>query len=155
MTYFDIRRARQRAEARQDVPFDDQGQVTVFVVLIAVAVVMFAGLVVDGGLALAAKVRALGEAQEAARSGAQAIDLVAYRDTGTVRLVPPEAHRRAQAYLSSTGATGTVTTTPTRITVTVTAHRRTQLLGLVGVETLTVTASGVAHPVHGVEGPER
>ncbi|MEV0225227.1 hypothetical protein [Streptomyces sp. NPDC050704] len=133
---------------------DDSGQITVFVVLLAAAVVMFAALVLDGGLALAAKVRAIGEAQEAARSGAQAIDLTAYRQDGTLRLVPGEARRRAQAYLASTGDTGTVAVTADTVTVTVTAHQRTQLLGLLGVETLSVTATGSAHPVRGVDTAE-
>ncbi|MFF9897728.1 pilus assembly protein TadG-related protein [Streptomyces longispororuber] len=134
---------------------DDGGQVTVFVVLVTTAVVMFTGLVVDGGLAMAAKVRALGEAQEAARAGAQAIDLDAYRKDGSVHLLPGEARRRALDYLDSTGDTGIVRITATTVTVTVTAHRRTQLLGLIGVDSLTVTGTGKARPVHGVEAPER
>lgn len=132
----------------------DGGQITVFVVLLAAAVVMFAALVLDGGLALAVKIRAIGEAQEAARSGAQAVDLAAYRRDGTLRLVPDQARRQAHTYLASTGDSGTVTATTDTVTVTVTAHQRTQLLGLLGVGTLTVTATGSAHPVHGVETAE-
>ncbi|MFD5696497.1 Tad domain-containing protein [Streptomyces lasiicapitis] len=149
MTRPGVQRESRRLPAR-----GDDGQVTVFVVLITVAVVMFAGLVVDGGLALAAKVRAIGEAQEAARSGAQAIDLAAYRSNGSVRLLPDEAHRRAHDYLTSTGDTGTVETTSTTVTVKVTAHQRTQFLSLLGIDTLTVTATGSAQPAHGVEAPE-
>ncbi|WP_037824371.1 pilus assembly protein TadG-related protein [Streptomyces sp. NRRL B-1347] len=143
-------RGLQRARSRRD-----EGQVAVFVVLVTVAVVMFAGLVVDGGLALAAKVRAIGEAQEAARSGAQAIDLAAYRNNGSVRLLPAEARRRAHEYVAATGDTGRVKTTTSTVTVTITAHQRTQFLGLLGLDTLTVTATGTAHPVQGVEAPER
>jgi len=43
---------------------------------------LVAGLVIDGGLGLAAEVRATDEAQSAARAGAQAIDLAAYRQAG-------------------------------------------------------------------------
>ena len=133
---------------------DDNGQVTPFVVILAVAIVMFAGLLVDGGLALAAKVRAIGEAQEAARAGAQALDLAAYRDSGTVRLVPDQARTLSQTYLASTSDTGTVTVTGDTVTVTVTAHQHTQLLGLLGLDSLTVTGTGSAHPVRGVTAPE-
>ncbi|MCT9080468.1 TadE/TadG family type IV pilus assembly protein [Streptomyces fulvoviolaceus] len=133
---------------------DDDGQVTPFVVILALAIVMFAGLVVDGGLALAAKVRAIGEAQEAARAGAQALDLSAYRDSGTVRLVPGQARTLAQTYLASTGDTGMVTVNGDTVTVTVTAHQGTQLLGLLGVDMLTVTGTGSAHPARGVLTPE-
>jgi hypothetical protein len=134
----------------------DGGQITVFVVVLTVAVVMFAGLVLDGGLALAAKVRAIGEAQEAARNGAQALDLAAYRADGTVRLVPGQARTLAQDYLGSTGDTGTVTVTsdPATVTVTVTARQHTQFLGLLGLDSLTVTGTGSAHPVYGVTVPD-
>lgn len=133
---------------------DDRGQITAFVVVFTAAVVMFAGLVLDGGLSLAAKIRALGEAQEAARAGAQALDLAAYRRDGTVRLVPAQARALALRYLAATGDQGTVTATPEAVTVTVTARQHTQLLNLAGLHTLTVTATGSAHPVRGIDTPD-
>src|SRR5437879_13812394 len=86
----------------------DDGRVTAFVVIMTTAVLAFSGLVLDGGLALAAKVRAIGEAQEAARAGAQAIDLSAYRSTGALQLVPAEASIRARNYLAAAGRYGTL-----------------------------------------------
>lgn len=133
---------------------DDGGQVTAFIVIFTAAVVMFAGLVLDGGLALSAKVRAIDEAQEAARAGAQALDLAAYRRDGAVRLVPGQARALAKRYLAATGDTGTVAVTGDTVTVTVTAHQRTQLLTVVGLRTLTVTGTGSAHPVRGINAPE-
>ncbi|MFF4506666.1 TadE/TadG family type IV pilus assembly protein [Streptomyces sp. NPDC001401] len=133
---------------------DENGQVTPFVVILAIAIVMFVGLVVDGGLALAAKARAIGEAQEAARAGAQALDLAEYRESGTVRLVPGQARTLAQTYLASTGDTGTVTVSGDTVTVAVTAHQHTQLLGLLGLDSLTVTSTGSAHPARGINAPE-
>lgn len=133
---------------------DDRGQVTAFIVIFTAAVVMFAGLVLDGGLALSAKVRAIDEAQEAARAGAQALDLAAYRRDGTVRLVPGQARTLAQRYLATTGDTCVVTVTVDTVTVTVTAHQRTQLLTVLGLHTLTVTGTGSAHPVRGIDAPE-
>jgi hypothetical protein len=135
-------------------PQEDEGQVMAFLVIFTAAVVMFAGLLVDGGLALSAKVRAIDEAQESARAGAQALDLTAYREHGTVRLVPVQARTLAQRYLASTADTGTVTVTGDTITVTVTAHQHTQLLDLLGLRTVTVTATGSAHPVRGIDAPE-
>src|SRR6266496_3713638 len=82
---------------------DQSGRVTAFVVIMVTAILLFAGLVLDGGLALAAKVRALGEAQEAARAGAQEIDLAAYRADGTLRLAPQQASAAARNYLAATG----------------------------------------------------
>ncbi|MGW8375400.1 TadG family pilus assembly protein [Streptomyces sp. ODS28] len=132
----------------------EEGQVTAFVVVLAAAVLLFAGLVLDGGLALAAKVRAIGEAQEAARNGAQALDLAAYRRDGTLQLLPAEARQRAHAYLTATPDTGRIRASTNSITVTVTARQPTQLLGLLGLETLTVSATGSAHPVRDAQAPE-
>jgi len=135
-------------------PADDRGQITAFVVIFASAVILFAGLVLDGGLALAAKTRALGEAQEAARAGAQALDLAAYRKSGAVRLVPAQARALAERYLASTGDTGSVIATAQAVTVTVTARQHTQLLGVAGLHVLTATSTATAHPVRGVDAPE-
>lgn len=128
----------------------DEGRVTAFVVVFTIGILALAGLTLDGGLALAAKVQANGQAQAAARAGAQAIDLTAYRDTGTLRLVPAQAVADAQSYLAGIGASGTVTVSGDTVTVAVTATEHTHLLGMVGISSLTVHGQGSAHPQHGV-----
>ena len=143
-TAFDRRWSRLRA--------DESGRVTAFVVIIVTAVLAFGGLVLDGGLALAAKVRALGEAQEAARAGAQEIDLAAYRADGTLRLAPQQASDAARNYLAAAGHTGTVSIAGNAVTVTVTVSQPTQLLGSIGIGSLTVTGTGQAQPQHGIAG---
>ena len=50
-----------RASGRRD----ERGQVTAFVVIFMAVLVLFAGLVIDGGYTLAAKRRAMNEAQAA------------------------------------------------------------------------------------------
>jgi len=131
---------------------DEHGRVTAFVVIIAVAALLFAGLVLDGGLALAAKVRAIGEAQEAARAGAQEIDLAAYRADGSLRLAPQQASAAARNYLSAAGHSGTVSVNGNTINVTVTINERTQLLGLAGIGSITVIGAGQAQPQRGISG---
>ncbi|TWP46088.1 hypothetical protein FKR81_37395 [Lentzea tibetensis] len=121
-----------------------------FVVTITLAILVLAGLALDGGLALAAKVKANGQAEAAARAGAQAIDLAAYRSGGTLQLVPVHAVANAQGYLAAVGALGTVTVSGDTVTVTITAAQPTQLLGLVGVSRLPVHGVGSAHPQRGV-----
>src|SRR5450755_3943975 len=64
----------------------EQGQITVFVVVIMVALLAVAGLVYDGGRALAAKTTAIDIAQEAARAGAQQVNLASFRASGQVML---------------------------------------------------------------------
>jgi hypothetical protein len=126
----------------------DEGQVSAFVVTVLVAILALGGLTLDGGLALAAKVRANDQAEAAAHAGAQALDLGVYRATGTVRLVPADATAQARDYLARAGQTGTVA--GDTVTVTVTATYRTQLLALVGIPALRVHGSASAHPVRGV-----
>lgn len=126
----------------------DDGQVTAFVVVLMLGVLTLAGLTLDGGLALAATTRATGQAEAAARAGAQAVDLTAYRATGALRLQPTEAIAHARAHLAAEGATGTVTASTTTVTVTVTTTEHTQLLGLIGITTFTVQGQGTAQPQH-------
>jgi hypothetical protein len=121
------------------------GRVTAFVIVVAVAILALAGLCLDGGLALAAKITANGQAEAAARAGAQAIDLTVYRATDRLQLVPDQAVLNAEGYLASVGASGTVSVSGDTVTVTITATQDTQLLGLVGISSLTVHATGSAH----------
>src|SRR5947209_2178517 len=79
---------------------DDSGQVAAFVVIFAAALILMAGLVIDGGLGLAAARRANNEAQAAARAGAQAIAEDVYRSTGKVTLGKPQAEGQAQQYVT-------------------------------------------------------
>ncbi|MCE7011724.1 pilus assembly protein TadG-related protein [Kibdelosporangium philippinense] len=141
-----------RRQALHRLREDQDGRVTAFVVIIVTAILLFAGLVLDGGLALAAKVRALGEAQEAARAGAQEIDLAAYRAEGTLRLVPHQASAAARNYLAAAGHTGIVSVAGNTVNVTVMVSQSTQLLGLVGIGSITVTATGQAQPQRGISG---
>ncbi len=132
----------------------DAGVVTAFTVVFVTALILVAGLVLDGGLALAAKVRAIHTAEEAARAGAQAVDLAGYRADGRVRLDPAGARQRAQAFLTAAGATGTVVVTGTRVTVTVHATVHTQLLSLAGLGRLEVSGVGAAEAVRGIVTPD-
>jgi hypothetical protein len=124
--------------------------VTAFVIVLTLGILTLAGLTLDGGLALAAKVQANGQAESAARAGAQAIDLGVYRANGSLRLVPAQAVADARNHLAAVGATGTVTVSGDIVTVTITASRNTQLLGLAGISSLTVHGAGSAHPQRGV-----
>ncbi|MFI9811536.1 pilus assembly protein TadG-related protein [Saccharothrix variisporea] len=128
----------------------DDGQVTAFVVALTTGILALTGLTLDGGLALSAKLRAHGQAEAAARAGAQAIDLAAYRNNGEVRLVPSQAAAHAYAHLAAQGATGSVVVAEDTVTVTVTTSQPTQLLGLVGIGSLPVQARAAARPQRGV-----
>jgi len=123
---------------------DESGMVTAFVVVMLSALILVAGLVLDGGLALAAKVQAIDDAQAAARAGAQAIDLPTYRATGQITLDAATATTDAQQALTSAGQTGTVAVDGNVVTVTVTITQHTQILDLIGIDALHETGTGSA-----------
>ena len=130
----------------------DSGQVTAFVVVMAAALVLMIGLVLDGGLTLAARERALGQAQEAARAGAQAINLALYRQDGKLVLIPGQAAADARAYLASIGANGTASVTGNAVTVTVSIVQPMQILDAAGLRAITVHATATATPELGING---
>lgn len=123
---------------------------TAFLVGLVASLLALAGLVLDGGLALATKVQAAGAAEAAARAGAQAIDLATYRSDNRLQLEPAEAAQKARAHLSATGVDGTVTVSGNTVSVVVNASQRTQLLNLVGISSIEVQATGHASPHRGV-----
>jgi hypothetical protein len=131
----------------------DTGQVTAFVVVMVASLILCAGLVIDGGLTLAAKIRATDEAQSASRAGAEAINLTIYRSSGTVVLDPTQATQAAQRYLATTGDRGQVTVDGNTVTVTVRASQPTQILSIAGLHALTVSATASSSAVRGITGP--
>jgi hypothetical protein len=122
----------------------EDGFATVFVLGLFMSLLMCTGLLLDGGLALSGRITALDEAQQAARAGAQALNLAVYRTTGTAQLDPQAAVQAAQAYLAGTGDTGSVQVQGATVTVTVTHVQHTALLDLVGLDTITVHATQAA-----------
>lgn len=125
----------------------DEGQVTAFVVVAVAGLLLVAGLVLDGGTALAARSRAIGIAEEAARTGSQQLDLAGYRAGGPLRLDRAAADRAARDYLAATGATGSVIATPDGVTVTATLRTEPQLLDVIGIGPFEVTGTGAARSV--------
>ena len=123
----------------------DSGQVTAFVVVLTAALILLLGLVVDGGQALAARLRAVNAAQEAARAAAQAIDLAGYRRTGRLRLDPARATAAARGWLAGTGDTLTgIAVSADRVTITVHHTGHTQILRIAGLTTIDSTGTATA-----------
>jgi Flp pilus assembly protein TadG len=122
----------------------DEGSVTAFTVIAVFALLLFLGVTVDCGQALTEKVQALGQAEDAARAGAQALDIGALRDQGSIVLEQGNAVRAADAYLAQQGVDGSADATPQQVSVSVTRSFPTRLLTLVGIDSLTVHATGTA-----------
>ncbi|MDT0263774.1 hypothetical protein [Jatrophihabitans lederbergiae] len=132
----------------------DEGMVSAFLLATMIGLFAVVGLGLDPGEAYAAKIKAIGQAEEAARAGAQQLDLLTYRATGMLELHPAAAEQAAQRFLTAQHLAGTVTATTTRVTVTITTGYRTQLWQLAGVDTIAVHATGSAVPQRGITGPD-
>jgi hypothetical protein len=103
-----------------------------------------AGMAVDGGRIVAARVEAADHAENAARVGAQQVTLLRL---GWRLLDPVKAKRAAEEYLSSHGISGQVTVGLRTVSVTVALTQQTTLLRLVGIGSRTVTATRTAELV--------
>jgi Flp pilus assembly protein TadG len=123
---------------------DDRGSVTALVVGLVMTFIACAGLAVDGGRLVSAKVRVSDQAENAARLGAQAVT--------DLRLgVPVVDERRAlkiaREFLGSQGVTGVVQASRFEVCVTARETVSMTLLGLVGVRGRPVTGRRCARPV--------
>ena len=123
---------------------DERGSITAFVAIIATALVMVAGMAYDGGQVIHAHNAARNDAEQAARAGAQRIDLDHLRQTNEPRLDATEAEAAAIDYLALVGATGTAVVDGADITVTVTRTQPLRILpGADRIITVTETAAAV------------
>lgn len=124
----------------------ERGSLTLFTAILAVALIVMAGLVVDGTGKLRAARTADGIAEEAARAGADSLNAAAARAGRPVLVDPRAAVAAAHRYLSAAGVSGTVSIVgPTEIAVSVTVHRPTAVLGLIGITSWTVTGHATAN----------
>lgn len=127
----------------------DRGSVSAFVAVVALALVMVAGMAYDGGQVVAAQATARDVAASAARAGAQEIDLDRLRGSGDPVLDAERAVASAEAFLAQAGYPGTVAVDGSAVTVTVQVR---QPMRILPVPDRTVSATDTATAV---AGPER
>jgi uncharacterized membrane protein len=129
---------------------DEAGMVTALVVSMTVALLLFAGLVLDGGYLLAARREAIDEAEGAARAAAQAIAIPA-RSGGSLTLDPVRAQAAADNFLAPTGHRGVAAVNGDVVEVTVSFSHPMIILGIGGLTARTVTGRGTARVQRGIE----
>jgi Flp pilus assembly protein TadG len=129
------------------------GSFTVFVAVLALALFALVGLVIDGGRAVAAQSAAAGEAEQAARLGADQISVQAIR-SGIVAVDPVTATNAVNSYLQAVGSSGAVTVAGQTVTVHIRSAEPTVILGIIGVEQIGISATASATSVHGVTRPD-
>lgn len=123
---------------------DDRGSITALVVGLTMTFIACAGLAVDGGRLVTARVRASDRAENAARLGAQAIT--------NIRLGVPVVDERlavetAGDFLRTLGASGRVMANKFEVCVTIREEVRMTLLDLVGVNSRSVSGRRCARPI--------
>jgi hypothetical protein len=131
---------------------DENGMVTALVVSITAALLLFTGLVLDGGYLLAARGQAIDEAEGAARAAAQAIAVPARG--ATLTLDPARAQSAVDSFLAPTRHRGVAVVDGDVVAVTVSFSQRMAILGVGGLAARTVTGRGTAHVVRGIKTAE-
>jgi Flp pilus assembly protein TadG len=134
---------------------DDRGTVSIFTAIFALFVILLAGLLVDGGLAIHARQRAADIAEQGARAAADDIDITRLRATGEPRIADgacARARRLVAKYPETNGAVDCVVSLDRRTaTVQITIEVKLQLLSIVpGFGTFTMTSKASAQPEAGV-----
>jgi Flp pilus assembly protein TadG len=131
----------------------EEGTLSAFVVVLVTALMLVAGLVLDGGRMIAARREVQDIAQNAARAGANAVSIAGVR-AGATAVDAGRAQAAAHAYLGRVGHTGTVRVTGDLVQVEVSQSVPMLLLSIGGVGPRTVQGVEQARIVRGVDGPE-
>ena len=140
------RRAHLRRQA-------EAGFVSLYVVVITVGLLALAGLVIDGGNALAAREQATDVAQQAARAGADALSPESLRGSPTgLTASPAAAQAAANRVLDTAGVPGTISVDGADVSVTVVVHKDTTILSAFGVGPIEGKATSTATALHGTTG---
>jgi len=122
----------------------ETGSITAFVVMLVMSFVACAGLAVDGGRMVAAKVLLADQAENAARAGTQ--EITALR-TGDPKIDPERAISAAQEFMVRHQINGQVSATSFEVTVRTTRVVPMSLLSLFGVGSRLISAQRSARPV--------
>ena len=81
----------------------EEGIVAISVVILAIAVLLAGGLVIDGGRLMAARREAASVASSASRIAAQELDVDLFETGNTVTLIPVDADTVARKFLADEG----------------------------------------------------
>lgn len=128
------------------IRIDEEGSITAFVVVLVMTFVACAGLAVDGGRLVAAKIELGDHAENAARAGAQEITSLR---SGSLEINESQAVYAAEEYLAAHGIDGDVHVENNSVTVNVSRDIPMTLLSLFGVDGKTLSAQRSAIPVDG------
>jgi Flp pilus assembly protein TadG len=137
---------------------DEDGQILILTMVIALALLAILGLVADGGLLFARHRELQAVADAAARAGAAQLDEATYRasDGRTAQLDPTQARAAAHRHLRAAGFTGhaTVTATIGQVTIGLAAPFRAPIFNNVGFSPIRLAVRARAEPRTGISQPQ-
>lgn len=135
---------------------DDRGYLGPSMAIFMFALLIIAGFAVDMGGQMRTMQKADDVAREAGRQGAQAVD-ISLAMAGNADVVDPAAAQAAaQAYLDSTGISGTVSVTGgNTLDITTSTSYDPIILGIIGVKQLSAKGHARVQLVRVVAGQER
>lgn len=126
----------------------ERGAATIFVLLLTVALLVGAGLVIDGGYAMAERRKLSTQAEQAARVGADALQEASLRDGGQPEVDPARARQAAFTYLAQVRAPrATMTITGQVVTVRLHGESKTAILSIAGLTHIPVAGAGSAESI--------
>lgn len=131
---------------------DERGAASVFVVGMAVMLLVCAGLVVDGGLAINARMKVADDAEQASRVGADSIDVDTLRSEQRLVIDQLMAEQRAAQFLSDRGYGAgqyAVSVTGDSVVVTVRDTVQPMILQIVQIPPFDVEATAASAPETG------
>jgi Flp pilus assembly protein TadG len=134
----------------------DEGTLTLFAAIVAIALLAVVAFVLDAAQKLEAGQQARDLAEEAARAGADAVNVqAAYAGSGPLAVSPAQAITAARQYLSQSGHAGTVIVTgTTTVQVTVTVTDPAPFTAVLGITSVSATETATATLTQGVTGPQ-
>jgi Flp pilus assembly protein TadG len=134
----------------------DEGTLTLFTAIVAIALLAVVAFVVDAGEKLQAGQQARALAEEAARAGAGQVNApAAYAGSGPLTVSPAQAVTAARQYLSQSGHAGTVIVTGNNtVQVTVTVTNPATFTAILGISSVSATETATATLTQGVTGPQ-
>ncbi|MCK2221273.1 Tad domain-containing protein [Actinomadura sp. ATCC 31491] len=128
----------------------ERGSMSVFTVLFSVVAFLLAGLLVDGGGAINARLRAADVAEQAARAGADQIDVDQLHADGETRLLgEDQVCARADEIVAAQGDDvrgGRCAVEQNQVTVTVSVRWQAFFLGAIGFPGSDLTGEATAAP---------
>jgi hypothetical protein len=127
----------------------ERGSASIFVIGMSIVLLVCAGLVVDGGLAINARMRVADDAEQAARVAADSIDVELLRSGGALVIDAGLARQRASAYLARRGYSAgqyQIDVDDAEVEVDVEDTTETSLLKLINIDSYDVRASARSVP---------